>query len=306
MYALKIRFVAVCFSVLILTLALGASAQTKFDLKCHPFKTLEVTHPIDSSCPSLTGNVTDKASGHALQNLAKNNFCAAAPFLDISYDDLLQLEKSVEKLPGFKTWDRNHYPDSRKDFTTTGGKFNEGTAVRYTGYVFEAHAADTSSGESVNCDQSGAAPNDIHIALVPDPTVTANDECKSTTAEMSPHYRPTKWEAKTISSRLASFTWDASTKKYVPNKTAKHNLVRISGQLMFDAPHKPCVSGKPGTGDPARASLWEVHPVYQMEVCTKTVKGSCADTDWQSLDRWLGTPSGGKGTKSGTKPHKTK
>src|SRR5947208_2203635 len=76
-------------------------------------------------------------------------------------------------LPGFPTWDRDHYPDSRKDFTNTGGTFNEGAAVRYTGYVFEAHAADTSGGESVNCDQSGAAPNDVHIALVPDSKATA-------------------------------------------------------------------------------------------------------------------------------------
>ena len=250
--------------------------------------------------------MTDKTSGHALQNLAKNNFCAAEPFSDISHNNLLQLEKTVEKLPGFPTWDRDHYPDSRKDFTNTGGTFNEGAAVRYTGYVFEAHAADTSGGESVNCDQSGAAPNDVHIALVPDSKATAEDECTSITAEMSPHYRPTKWTGQGISSRLAAFVWDPTTKKYVPNKAAKHNLVRVSGQLMFDAPHKPCVSGK---GSPARASLWEVHPVYQMDVCTKTANGSCADSDWQPLDKWLAAHSATKPaakptTKTGTKPHK--
>src|SRR2546426_256443 len=115
----------------------------------------------------------------------KEQFLRGGAFSDISHNDLLQLEKTVEKLPGFPTWDRDHYPDSRKDFTNTGGTFNEGAAVRYTGYVFEAHAADTSGGESVNCDQSGAAPNDVHIALVPDSKATAEDECTSNTAEMS-------------------------------------------------------------------------------------------------------------------------
>jgi hypothetical protein len=289
MNSLKVLLLSACFSILVLDSALDASAQTKFDLKCHPFSALEVPHAIDSSCPKATGNATTPTSGQALQNQAKNNFCAAAPFVDISHDDLLALETLVEALPEFPSWNRQHLPPGRNPFTTTGGHFNEGMAVRYTGYVFEAHPADTSSGESVNCKKLGVSANDIHIALVQDPKAKAKDECKSVTAEMSPHFRPTLWTAKKISSRVALFVFNSSTKKYVRNKTSTRNLVRVSGQLMFDAAHKACSHGKPGGGDPARASLWEVHPVYQIEICTNTVGGACADADWQPLDKFLST-----------------
>jgi len=297
---LRIWRYLICLLVLILSLGRCASAQkNQFDLKCHPFQALEMVHPIDSSCPSADGNATDSTSGHALQNVAKNNFCAGNTFVDIKHEDFVQLQQSVEKLPGYPTWNNQNYPGSRDSFKNMGGKLAEGAAVRYTAYVFEAHAADTSGGESVNCNQAGVPPNDIHIALVHAPTIT--DECETTTAEMSPHFRPTSWDAQRISSQLAAFIYDASQKKLVPNPAATHNLVRVTGQLMFDAPHKPCTNGKRGGSDPARVSLWEVHPVYEMDVCTKTNAGSCADSDWQPLDRWLGTPTG-----KGHKPPKTR
>jgi len=42
---------------------------------------------------------------------------------------------------------------------------------------------------------------------------------------------------------------------------------RVTGHLMFDSSHSRCTRGKPVKGDPSRISLWEVHRIYNFEVC---------------------------------------
>jgi hypothetical protein len=48
--------------------------------------------------------------------------------------------------------------------------------------------------------------------------------------------------------------------------------------LMVDSSHTPCAGGVGIKGDPKRASLWEVHPIYKFEVCPG---GKCVTLeDW--------------------------
>src|ERR1019366_4857571 len=145
-----------------------------------------------------------------------------------------------------------------------------GTAVQFIGYVLEAHYADLSSGEGVNCDvKDDEASNDIHIALAPQSTTT--DECQSNSAEMTPHYRPASWTKTNL------------------DKIGHTTLVRVSGQLMYDADHKIC--GEPGfspTDNPHRLSGWETHPVYAFEVCVKQAGGG-GWPPWAAFWEW-GTP----------------
>lgn len=265
-------------SVALLT---AANAQTTFALRCHPFQKLEVSHPIDTSCKSAAGNATPETSGHALQNAAKNNFCAEGQPVDITAKDLLSLQTEAAKNPEYQYWDRQNLPSSRDPFTKLNGELKEGTLVRYTGFIYELHAADVDKGESVNCNTNGAEANDIHIAFVADP---AAEECASITAEMSPHFRPKAWAASNMAPRLALHL-EPAPGEWVSNASGRR-LSRVTGQLMFDAAHKPCTNGRANTGDPARASDWEVHPVYAMEVC-KTTGAVCADADWQPLDQFL-------------------
>ena len=89
------------------------------------------------------------------------------------------------------------------------------------------------------------------------------NECNSTTAEMSPHYRPPGW------------TPDRLTKLGKP--------VRIRGQLFYDNSHKPCTPGH--TPNPHRVSLWEIHPVYSIDVCKSSDIDECRknsnnDAEW--------------------------
>jgi hypothetical protein len=46
-----------------------------------------------------------------------------------------------------------------------------------------------------------------------------------------------------------------------------HLQVRLKGQLFFDASHVPCRPGKPV--NPARSSVWEIHPIYSVDVCKR-------------------------------------
>ena len=84
------------------------------------------------------------------------------------------------------------------------------------------------------------------------------------------HYRPKDW-TRTILNGLT------------------RRPVRITGQLFFDASHKPCHDGKANKGDPRRMSIWEIHPVYQVDVCRNTSMSGCPFDDedkWIPLNEW--------------------
>lgn len=249
------------FLMIPLVLATVAAGQQSFPMTCHPFQAIEVQHPIDSSC-GLTGKGT---GGSALQNQAKSNFCAGTSYQTITQQDLVAKQAKVAALPGYAQWDGEHMPSSRSDFVALG----EGTTVQFVGYILEAHYADLTGGESVNCNVSDdEASNDIHIALVAQSGT--NDECQSNSAEMIPHYRPASWTVSNL------------------QKVGHTTLVRVSGQLMYDADHKICgEAGFSAHDNPSRMSGWEIHPVYAFDVCVQQAGGTCSQ--WQLLSDWATT-----------------
>jgi hypothetical protein len=139
--------------------------------------------------------------------------------------------------------------------------------VRIAARVLKAdHSNFKRNGESVNCNHKTRPWNDVHIALVKS---ASTDECSSITAQISPHFRPDDWAP------IALKDLDRP--------------VRITGQLFFDSAHTPCHNGvKPR---PRRQSVWEVHPVYRIEVCsTSTSLSTCKandDSKWKDLHVWL-------------------
>lgn len=62
--------------------------------------------------------------------------------------------------------------------------------------------------------------------------------------------------------------------------------VRVTGHLFFDSSHVPCENGQGVRSNPKRVSLWEVHPIYQFELCTADCGGTGT---WVSLDQWAKT-----------------
>lgn len=206
--------------------------------------------PADDHC-GIAGGSSDPAK--QAESMAKNNFCAKAqsPRV-ITYQELVSLQSQSANIP-------KKLPDR-----TVVRNLGEGQYVSYVAFIKNAHYSDVAAGEAVNCNIPGDATNDIHIVLLKDPT---DDECLSTTAEMSPHYRPPDW-----------------TDKNLMTASAGHP-VRVRGQLFFDGSHTPC-SGS-SSPNPKRASLWEIHPVYSVDVCTQTTIAECqgSTVEWTPLSK---------------------
>jgi hypothetical protein len=234
-----------------------------------PFKAIEQNHPIDDSCgPDGNGKAN---SPQAAQNDAKNNFCASGAPIDVDFDVLHQLEEVAEKRVTFGG--DNSLPENRtplRSIPTTRGNIGEGTVARLAAFVQDAHYSNLGKGESVNCKRGDAESNDIHIVLQEKQLAPHVNECDSATAEMSPHFRPDLWNPDILNEKDQNLFG------------GKKHLFRFTGQLFFDASHSPCVNGKGRS--PLRSSIWEIHPVYNVEIC---VDGDTCKVDndagWQSL-----------------------
>jgi hypothetical protein len=256
----------------------GVFAQVTFPDHCDngsplPFAAIEVKHPVDNAC-GIEGKKTSPANSHT-QSKVKNQFCATAAggqpetFTPQMLVDL-QAKTGVPSGQGKEPADR-----------TPLQKLGEGNLIRMKAYLIEAHHADLGGGESVNCNGGTEEGNDIHIALGPAPD---SQECESVSAEISPHYRPASWN------EIGHYEmFDSKTKKYTPNPVMDARLrqhpYRITGQLFFDASHEPCPCNK--SCNPVRASVWEIHPVYNIEVCRAgTPCDENSDNDWIAFDAW--------------------
>ncbi|MGE5204017.1 MAG: hypothetical protein ACM3PW_00260 [Chlamydiota bacterium] len=256
--------------------AVSAPSFGKFVAACTlPFDAIKQQHPIDESC-DLDG-VAKPDTPQARQNEAKNNFCAAGPPVDINFDVLHQLQTLAARRVSFGSDSAlPHDRSALRDLPTSAGTIGEGTLVRMAAYVMEARYSNRGKGESVNCKRPDNASNDIHVVLVERAPVpekpTPADECDSATAEISPHFRPDVWTPDMLL---------AKDKLLFSN--AGNYLFRFTGQLFFDASHVPC---RNGTGpSPRRFTIWEIHPVYNMEVCTAP-DGKCdagSNANWESL-----------------------
>lgn len=252
------RFILACLTLAALGLPVRAADTLK--PKCAlPFASIATTQPIDSEC----GTDGDASGSLGAQDAVKNNFCATGKTVTLTFADYAPLQAAaVQKLGEHYTppADRSVLHDL---VTLHGTKVGEGDVVRLVAYVDRARYSDVGDGESVNCHLKNDGNNDVHIPLV---ETKGDDECTSVTAEISPHFRPTSWTVKNLNDLT------------VP--------VRITGQLFFDGSHKPCSGDK--VENPKRRSVWEIHPVYAVEVC-KTA-GHCdasKDSQWIALDQYV-------------------
>jgi hypothetical protein len=246
-----------------------------------------VQSEINPSCstphfPEPTALSIDKQCGNegnggkeAAQNTIKNNFCPTGNTpTSITLAKFKELQDSVENFKPQINFGPSGPTTDRSPLTT----FGEGHLVTLKAFVFIARQE---GGESVNCkghvDDTSPLNHDIHISFVESASNLINTgdtkpvkdqkECTGVVGELSPHHRPASWTAANVN-KLA---------------TAKV-LVRVTGQQFFDSSHVPCKDGAPVGSNPKRISLWEIHPIYQFEVCT----GNCSGAGtWQSLDQWL-------------------
>jgi hypothetical protein len=270
----------VCLSIVLLSLFRDdARAADKFPKKCIPFGSAAVHHSIDVTC-GLPGKPANPAS--SLQNTAKNNFCAKGSAQQIRIADLTTLQQAVDDAHiqyGNPFRGEHGPPDDRDQLKHLPGMtLGEGNLVFFVGYVLDPHYSPkkaSQTGESVNCNRKGHPSSDIHLNLSEEPVelTKANktrELCKTGSAEIIPHYRPDSWDPTAL-------------------EQAQDHPIKITGQLFFDGSHKPCTGNAPKRGDPARASVWEIHPIYKIDVCSSTDLGECNPNDasvWAPLGQW--------------------
>jgi hypothetical protein len=222
---------------------------------------------IDATSCTNGGN----GGAEEFQNEAKNNFCAVGPAKVITLPELVNLQAEVQKNSSIPFGNpRSGHPLSVTAGPATDRKplqaLGEGTEVILQGFVLKARQE---GAESVNCKGSTAdipTNHDIHISIVD--SASQQDECSGVVAEMIPHHRPASWTADNV---------NAVALKRLP--------VRVTGQLFFDSSHSPCRNGSSSSGDPKRVSLWEVHPIYEFDVCPQ---GDCSNGNgWVTLEAFL-------------------
>ena len=247
----------------------NCNINQKFVVGCDLPFTGGVSHDIDEHCPN-EGCATkdpDKA-----QNKIKNNLCATGTAVQISFTSFDKLQQAVDLMvknhkisygksgPPLPADRAKLHKLSTVDASGKAVKLGEGDLVTLEAFVLDAKHDDTFpfgfGGEGVNCKNSLLEWNDIHIALGQTAKVK---ECASVTAEIIPHFRPPVWDR---------FDCDPCTSPHVTKPLPVKGLrVRITGQLFFDGSHLPSSCTKPaGGGNPLRRSVWEIHPVYKIEV----------------------------------------
>jgi hypothetical protein len=140
--------------------------------------------------------------------------------------------------------------------------------------ALRADTSNKSGGETVNCNKGGTTRNDIHIHLGPTKSKDPDNFCNAVVAEMIPHFRPDAFNA-----------GDLLLTNNIPSKA---HPVRITGQLLYDGNHP--IRCRPDTPANSRASKWEIHPVYKVEVCKHRSLTTCdarKDSEWEDLAIWV-------------------
>ena len=259
----------------------------KFKLNCSLPELTSDALTIDKVC----GNKGNSAPGSnsAKQNDIKNRFCLpgapTTPFeIDFDTFDALQKAAQDKHIP----FGRKMLPNSNKSvedlppdrsllvdlITVNGRKLGEGSLVTLEGFVFKAQHSNTfvfsGKGESCNCNRKNLASNDIHIALsrtkTGAQTAGESSECETVTAEISPHHRSEIYNR--FDTNPVDFL-NGNQQKPGQDKLKGNPLplqaarVRVTGQLFFDGSHSPCRNGH---GGPPRRSIWEIHPVFSIDV----------------------------------------
>jgi hypothetical protein len=200
-------------------------------------------------------------SPHGLANQLKRTVPPDGTPTTLTFETFAQLQsaavESVDQGVDIPPAER----DKIKSIETAEGTVGEGSRVRLLAFLSEGKPH-PNSGESVNCNLKSEANNDIHISVAE--TKNAS-EFEGIVVEMIPQHRPANWTSNNVD-------------------TLHGKVLLIEGGLFYDNLHfANGDASNPIGGQPARFSLWEIHPVTSVKVCKKTTVGQCDPdraSDW--------------------------
>jgi len=219
-----------------------------------------------ADCPKRGCAAEDSAEAAA--NEIKRTRPADGTPLKLSVDDFARLQREADERVGQGPQDLSPTQhEAIKHLPVDDGTVSEGDLVRVIGYIAKGedglHA--NQSGESVNCQLKKLPNNDIHIPLVAKPGDT---EYQGIVVEMIPQDRPAAWTVEALKELQANGT-----------------QVWVEGGLAYDKVHYVNADRANAFKDePARMSLWEVHPITRFLVCRKQNCDADNADDWSALD----------------------
>ena len=234
---------------------------------------IEDFHACHASYP--TGCTISGSAYDPYLNLMKNQVSWSSMDPQQVFTSLSQVQQLEAKLPAIGINQKNH-GDKFSQLQALG----EGSIFGVAGFLYDVVAEGK---ESSNCQVDKDPPDfqnvDFHIFVGFDPAVAQKIRShkpvspaqmhQSMIVEMTPHYRD---------AFHPEWTVDAV-------KAVKGQQVKVLGQLMVDNEHY--VSGQDCGLDPSktacwRASVWELHPVTDFQVCES---GNCTatSTGWKPL-----------------------
>ena len=227
---------------------------------------LNARHGAEACAPDLASctvsGCADPPSPHGLLNKAKRR-APAGNSQRLALADFSALQLAADNLVGqaaeLDASDRQSIRSIQIGTRTTG----EGQMVAVTGFLVGKPHPNT--GESVNCNLTDAASNDFHIPLAQRST---DSSFAGIVVEMIPQ------------SRNAAWTIDA-----LKQVEAASRRVIVVGQLFYDNVHRVNKDAThPLPGQPARFSLWEVHPIVDFFVCISAPCDVNDPTLWTKLE----------------------
>jgi hypothetical protein len=224
-----------------------------------------------SQCPANGCADPQQQPEHAVFNEAKRHIpdTSTDPIQLTVPADFETLEQVAEEMVGSGGEIGSRAP--LVNITQIGHKsVGEGSFVRVFGFlVTDPLGPHPNTGESVNCNLHGEANNDIHIPLA----ASADDtDYQGIVVEMIPQGRTDPgWNSATLA------------------RVAKQKLeVWVEGQLFYDNEHLVNNDADdPKSGQPARTSLWEVHPITTFLVCASGTNCSHSNKqEWSDLSKF--------------------
>jgi len=183
-------------------------------------------------------------------NRQKNRIQAPANLGDVSFDQIVNLNRIAVTKKGRQTW-----TDAERERVAN---VEDGDRVAVVGYIFDAKYSDP---ETCNCSFTAEPWLDFHIWLVRDRRNA--DKSKSFVVEMTPRVRQQHpgWTVKKLRALIPPRAW---------------TMVRVGGLMTFDSEHWNFVR------DGKRATVWEIHPVFQFWVCS-----TGANCDASQQNGWI-------------------
>jgi hypothetical protein len=229
-----------------------ASAEAVINPACPA----EGTHKVQSRSEPY-----DVSSDAGLRNEAKRHIPASGPATKLALADFAALQQSVDSRFADASVSKTQFEPTRDalhDIQIASKKVGEGDRVQFVAFVTIAR---NEHAESVNCGGEDGA--DIHISLGDG----ANNEYTGIVAEMIPQLpRP--------------IGWDSATLMAIHDRKLQ---VLVVGGLTYDNEHLVNANASsPKKGQPARMSLWELHPIVEFYVCASA---NPCDPDIQ--DQWV-------------------